>query len=267
MQCFKKVACYLHIRIMLNTQTILEGHTDEEKGAYLSAIASIATADRQASDEEIDSLTTLCQHAGISEAETKMVLQSASSTNGNELANSLAVLKMSDLKYSLIADLIAFAKADDNYSEEEQHSIQNISSLLEVNENQVTALKQFADKTNSSDITPEDVKKPGFLSSLGIEDKLKNAGINSGGLLQGLLTIAAPLLLTQMFSGRSNKNYGNYNNNRGMFGGRNHSGGFGNVLGGGNFGGGLGSIMNMINGGRGFSNAGGLLSKIFNGTR
>lgn len=52
---------------MSEPTTVLEGYSDEEKGAYLGAIASIATADRQASPEEIEYITALCDAAAISD--------------------------------------------------------------------------------------------------------------------------------------------------------------------------------------------------------
>ena len=48
---------------MQETVTILEGYSDNEKGAYLGAIASIATADRQASEEELSYLQALSESA------------------------------------------------------------------------------------------------------------------------------------------------------------------------------------------------------------
>ena len=44
----------------MNTTTVLEGYSDQEKGAYLGAVASIATADRQASAEELEYISALC---------------------------------------------------------------------------------------------------------------------------------------------------------------------------------------------------------------
>jgi hypothetical protein len=52
---------------MENNEPLLAGHTDQEKGAYLGAIASIATADRQASQEELDSLAELCDAARLND--------------------------------------------------------------------------------------------------------------------------------------------------------------------------------------------------------
>ena len=39
---------------MTTPTTILSGYSDMEKGAYLGAIASISTADRSASEEELE---------------------------------------------------------------------------------------------------------------------------------------------------------------------------------------------------------------------
>jgi len=237
---------------MENNQTILAGHSDEEKGAYLGAIASIATADRQASEEELENLAELCDAAQI---------------------NCLNILKNSDLKYSLVTDLIAFAKADSDYSEAEQQQVQKIAQYLGVNQQQFSLLDQFTNKAASAQVTPEQAKQPGFLSSLGLDDKLKSAGINGSGLLRGLLTIAAPLLLTRMMSNRMGRGGGMFGNRRGggmfgnqgggMFGGGGLGGNLGGGLGGLLGGGGMGSVISMFNGGRGFGNAGGMLGRIF----
>ena len=241
--------------IMENTQAILHNYSDEEKGAYLTAIASIATADTQVSEEEIEGIQALCQSADLSDAQTAEVLSAAETTDSEKLRRSLDIIKGSELKYALVTDLISFAKLDSDYSEAEQKSVQSISEYLGVNQNQFSLLNQFTDQTANSQVSADDLKKPGFLSSLGIEDKLKNAGINSGGLLKSLLTIAAPMILTKMIAGGTRRN-GNSNSGGGMFG--NNRGGMG---------GGIGSVISMLNGGRGFGNAGGLLGSLFCGRR
>lgn len=119
---------------METTTTLLEGYSDLEKGAYLSAIASLATADRQASPEEVEYITTLCESAGLSTEQQQYVLQAANETNGEELQHSLDVLKGSELRFSLVADLIAFAKADQDYSEAEQQNVSRIAQHLGVNQ-------------------------------------------------------------------------------------------------------------------------------------
>ena len=229
---------------MESTERILDGHTDLEKGAYLGAIASIASADRVASAEELQYLSGLCDAAELSERQKAAVLRAATEESGDDLTACLEVLKKSDLKYSLVADLMAFAKADGEYTEEEKENIEKITDFLDINERQTSLLDEFSDKATSTDTPPEEMKKPGFLSALGLKDKFQNAGINGGGLLKGLLGIAGPMILSGMLS-------------RGFR--RNNTGGLGRMFG---SGGGLSSLIGMLSGGRSMNSSGGLLGRM-----
>lgn len=229
---------------------VLEGYSEQEKGAYLGAIASIATADRQASEEELQYISALCDAADISDQQKEAVLRASNELSGDELKKCLDILKSSDLKYSLVTDIIAFAKADNTYAAEEQKRVEEISQYLGVNQNQFSLLNEFTDKAAVQDVPAEEKAKPSFLSSLGLNDKLKNAGINTGSLMKGLLAIGGPLILGRILSGAMRRR------------GRTGTGMFGN-LGGLMGGAGLGSIIGMLSGGRGFRNSGGLLGRIF----
>ena len=231
---------------MENKETILQGHSDLEKGAYLGAIASIATADREASEEEIGYISQLCDSANLSEQQKQSVIRAATELSGEELTRCLDVLKNSELKYSLITDLMAFAKSDENYSEEEKQNVHKIAQYLGVGEKQFSLLDQFAEKATTSEVPVEESAQPDFLSSLGLKDKMQNAGINPQSLFKGLLSIAGPMLLSGMLSGGFN---------------RRGSGGGGGIL----SGGGLGSLIGMLSGGRGFGNTGGLFGRILGG--
>ncbi|MDQ6813499.1 MAG: TerB family tellurite resistance protein [Bacteroidota bacterium] len=259
---------------MESSQEILHGSSDTEKGAYLGAIASIATADRTASEEEIEYLRKLAEAAGLSNDQKDAVIRAATEISDADAKRCLDVLKTSELKYSLVTDLIAFAKSDNSYSDEEQKTIQKMSDYLGVNKEQFSLLDHFTNKAistasanaasnqsasstnaSSSNSQPQETD---FLSSLGLKDKLESVGIKGSGLLKGLLGIAAPMLLAKMVtSGLSrNQGYGGgvFGNSGGMFGG-----------GGGLMGGGLGSIFSMFSGGGGYRRSGGLLSRIFGG--
>jgi len=239
---------------MENSQALLEGSSDMEKGAYIGAIASLATADRRATEDEIEYLTALCQAAKLSTEQTEAVIKAANEISAEDAKRCLDVLKNSDLKYSLVTDLIAFAKADNNYSEDEKQHVQQMASYLGVDQKQYSLLDSFAQKATSAQATPEQVTKPDFLSSIGLKDKLESAGINSGTLMKGLLGIAAPLVLARMFSG-GRRSYGGFGGGLGGFGG-------------GLMGGGLGSIISMIGGGgMGMGNLGGLFGNLFGGRR
>jgi uncharacterized tellurite resistance protein B-like protein len=249
-------------------KTILEGYTDQEKGAYLGAIASLATADRSASPEEIEHIEDLAEAAQLSEQQREAVVRAATELSGEELKRCLDTLKNSNLRFSLVTDLIAFAEVDNNYSEEERKNVEQITQYLGVNKTQVSLLDQFVQRTSQSNKSPEEITKPGFLESLGLKDQFSNAGINIGSIGRGMFGFLGPMLLGGMLS----RGLG-----RGM---RPRSGGFGGGLGGGLGGalggalggglgmprgggfGGLGSIFSALNGGRSSSGMGGLLSRI-----
>jgi uncharacterized tellurite resistance protein B-like protein len=237
---------------MEEATTILKGYTDNEKGAYLGAIASLATADREASAEELEYISDLCDAANISETQKQAVLRAATELSGEELNRCLDILKNSELKYSLVADVIAFAKADKDYSEPEQQRVQQISQYLGLDKKQFSLLDEFADKAAAHNGPPEEKNKPSFLSSLGLTYKMNNAGINSNNLLSGLLGIAGPIVLGSMLSGAM----------RGRGHGRR---GFGGGISGGGMlpAAGLGSLIGMLSGGRNFSNTGGLFGRTF----
>ncbi len=248
---------------MENSKSILQGSSEMEKGAYLGAIASIATADRQATQEEVEYLSALADAAGLSAEQKESVINAANEISDDDVLRCLDVLKSSDLRYSLVTDVIAFAKTDNNYSEEEQKSVQKMANYLGVNQQQFSLLDNFTEKakasniSNTSTVSGQQTEPDDFLSSLGLKDKLQSAGINGSSLLKGLLGIAAPMILAKMVTGGLNRNRGG-----GMFG----SGGGGMFGGGGGMlGGGLGSVFSMLNGGRGFGNSGGLLSRVLRG--
>lgn len=245
---------------MAKADSILQGSSEIEKGAYLGAIASIATADRHASDEEINFLQHLAKAAGLPQDQEDAVIKAAREITEEDTRRCLDVLKTSELKYSLVTDLIAFAKSDNDYSLAEQKTIKQMADYLGVNNDQFSVLDQLTDnaakvsanamagatgvnKTTPAYIPPE---KNSFLDSLGFTEKLRSVGIDGGGLLKGLLGVAAPMLLGRMLSGGLNSNRRGMGNG-GFFGG-----------------GGLGSIFSMLNGaGGGYRRSGGLLSRIF----
>jgi uncharacterized tellurite resistance protein B-like protein len=232
----------------METPTILKDYTDREKGAYLGAIASLATADHAASEEEITHITALADSAGISEEQKKMVERAATEMEGDELVRCLEILKTSELRFTLIAELISFAKADGLYNEQEKAKIEQIAEYLGINEKQFSLLDHFVNKTTDSNIQPEQKTSMGFLESLGLGDKFKEQGINMSGLGKSLMALAAPLLLGKLFMGGNRRNIGMSQGRMGGLGG-----------------GGLGSLLSALNMGRGFGRTGGLLGKILGG--
>jgi uncharacterized tellurite resistance protein B-like protein len=122
---------------------LLKDYTDMEKGAYLGAIASIATADHAAPEEEMGFIMTLADSADLS----------------------VEQIRNSDLRFSLMTDLISFAESDKLYTDEEKEKIKSIGEYLGINQQQFSLLNEFVEKTKEVQAQPEEMRKPGFLSA------------------------------------------------------------------------------------------------------
>ncbi|GAB2852538.1 tellurite resistance TerB family protein [Hymenobacter ruber] len=223
----------------MDTQ-LLQNYSEQEKTAYLSAIASLATADRQASGAEGQFLQALAQQAGLSGGATQQVLAAAQDASNQSIQQNLDVLKNSDLRFSLVTDLISFARADGSYANDEEAMISKMSQYLGINPEQKQTLETVVDQAASVPHDPQDPAKTGFLSSIG--DKLSNVGIPKGALMAGLLGVVAPMVISKVMSGgsQSQSGYGDQSNSGGgllggsmggLLGGAAHSG-MGSLLGG-----------------------------------
>ena len=221
---------------------LLQNYSEPEKVAYLSAIASLATADRQASQAELEFLQGLAQQAGLSEQGAQHVLHAAQSADNQGIQQNLDALKGSDLRFSLVTDLISFARADGAYSNDEEAMVSKMSQYLGINTEQRQTLETVVDQAAQVQHSPEDPAKQGFLSGLG--DKLSSVGIPKAALMTGLLGVVAPMVLARVMGGGNRDGQGG-----GMMGGS-----MGGLLGGlggqgGILGGGMGSLLGGLLGG------------------
>jgi uncharacterized tellurite resistance protein B-like protein len=252
---------------MEQSQQLLKDFPNEEKGAYLGAIASLATADHSATPDEIEFLEKLADSAGVSPDQRESVVNAATEISGKELSECIEILKNSDLRFSLLTDLISFAKSDNHYSDEEKRVIKSMADELKISDEQFSLLDQFVDKAATADTTPEEATKPGFLESLGLGERFKNAGIDWKNVGKGLLAVAGPIILGKMLAGRNRTSRTSSSTGLGGLAGG-LGGGLGSLFGGASgsgsrMGGGLGSLISSLSGGRGFGASGGLLSRIF----
>ena len=231
----------------MDTQ-LLQNYSETEKTAYLSAIASLATADRQASGAESQFLQALAQQAGLSGGSTQQVLAAAQDASNQSIQQHLDVLKNSDLRFSLVTDLISFARADGSYSNDEEAMISKMAQDLGINQEQKQTLETVVDQAATVPHDPQDPTKEGFLSS--ISDKFSSVGIPKGALMAGLLGVVAPMVISRvMGSGSQNQNTDANSGGGGMMS---------SVLGGGTMGGllggaaqsGLGGLLGSLLGGK-----------------
>ena len=225
---------------------LLQNYSETEKTAYLSAIASLATADRQASGAESQFLQALAQQAGLSGGDTQQVLAAAQDASNQSIQQHLDVLKNSDLRFSLVTDLISFARADGSYSNDEEAMIGKMAQYLGINQEQKQTLETVVDQSATVAHDPQDPAKEGFLSSIG--DKLSGVGIPKGALMAGLLGVVAPMVISRVMSGNQNQDTNANSGGGGLMS---------SVLGGGTMGGLLGGAAQ--------SGLGGLLGSLLGG--
>jgi len=232
---------------------LLKDYSEQEKAAYLGAIASVASADRVASPEEVQFLTLLAQSAGISAEGQQEVIAAAHDSSNISIRQCLDILKNSELRFSFITDVMSFAKADGKLDAQEQSKIQEMAQYLNINQQQFGALQQFIHKAEEAQQHGENPTDPNFLQRTGLANSLGQAGVPTGGMMQGLIGILAPIVISKVLAGRQ----GSAGNTGGGMGGDLLGGLLGSVMGGGlgNVGSGAGNMGGLGN----LGNLGGLL--------
>ncbi|MEO6315571.1 MAG: TerB family tellurite resistance protein [Chitinophagaceae bacterium] len=220
----------------MSTQ-ILSGASASEKKAYLTAIASIATADNSASETEINYLLDLATSAGLTDADKEAVKQAALDATGSNLKPALDVLKSSELKFSLVTDLIAFAESDNNLAQEEKTHIAAVAKYLGVDDNQVKILHEYVQQAATQ---PAESLAD---SAGGILEKLKGSGINISGLAKGLMSFVGPMIIGNLVSKGMNKGTSAAVGQSGLSN--------------------IGSLVGNLTGGKGMAGIGGFLSNLF----
>jgi len=230
--------------------TLLKDYAVEERGAYLAALATMASADGNTSEEELQFLQMMSEAAELPENVQQEIIQIAKNPSQISLQKCLDALKNSQLRFSFISDIISFAKADGKYTPDEQKHIESIASYLGIDQKQFSVLDQYVNKANDAQQQGEDPTSQTFMQKSGFGDMFKNVGI-SPQIITGMLGIVAPLVIGKMLSGGRRSSYGGM----GM-GGM----GMGGGLLGGLLGGGMGMGGGMYRGGYGGSGLGSIIS-------
>lgn len=125
---------------------LLANYSEQDKSAYLALIAVLAAADRQVSQQEIAFLQLLTEGAGLADQDADAMEAIAHHPNKVDLEQCINQLKNSELKYSLVTELLNFARSDGNMSQQEEQYITSLTDRLGVSRKQYEALRDFADE-------------------------------------------------------------------------------------------------------------------------
>lgn len=225
----------------LSNQQTLKDYPEKEKTAYLAAVASMATPEDKASQEQEEFLIDLAEESGLSAHNQEEVMNEARDPSNEGFERYLEWLKGSDLKYSFVVDIISFAKADGDYTEEEQKKIQRVADKLNISIEQFNALQEYVDKAEQAQ--DEEASEEGFLEETGLKKKFNDLNIPVKGILTGLVGS----MLMRGVMGRRRRRGGMLS--RLLVGGRRRRGG-------------ISSVISMLSGNRGYRRSGGLLSRL-----
>ncbi len=244
--------------------TLLKDYSQQEKGAYFGALAVMASSDGTATDEELQFLQMMGEAAELPENLQQEVAQIAKNPDKVSLEKCLDVLKTSPLRFSFVTDIISFAKADGEYTPDEQQRIQGIADYLGIDQEQYSVLDQYVEKADEAQQHGEDPTSQSFMSKSGFGDMFKNTGI-SPQMVSGILGVVAPMVLSRMM-GRRGGMAGGMGGGLlggllgGMMGGSNTGGMMGGRTTRSGMGGGLGSIISILGGLNGKKGYGGTKS-------
>jgi hypothetical protein len=174
------------------------------------------------------------------------VVDAALDPDTGTLQKNLAVLRNSDLKFSLLHDLLAYAQSDENFSPEEQRFIESLASSLGISHDQFQAVGDFQRAQSIG----------GPVS--GAASALRHTGVpaQGNGFLGELIGTLGPIVLQQILSrsgsGRSSGTTGGHGSVPGGFGGRSSGGNGGGLMDV------LGSVLGGAQGGGSRPSGGGL---------
>jgi uncharacterized tellurite resistance protein B-like protein len=185
---------------MMNAQQHpLANYPEVERVDYLSIVASIASADGKVTDDEITKIREFCGAIGIGDIGIGMIIAAVEDPSVVDLQPILTRLSQTDLKFTLLTDMLFMAHADGIVVPGEEEEICKIASMLNITPEQIEAINKYVEAVISAqhaDRSESDWKKlgceiAGVLASTGVPlGAVAIAGTVFGdGLATGLMAL------------------------------------------------------------------------------
>jgi uncharacterized tellurite resistance protein B-like protein len=153
----------------------------KERAAYLRVIASLAALDGEVSDAEIAHLRRACKDLELTPAQMGRVIASAEAPDKAMVRDAVRQLAGSQLRFTLLSDLLFIAHADGRYSEEERSEVAAVADALGITKAQRSAVDKYVTA----------VMKAGKAKGVGAEALKKLGGEVAAGLAATGVPIAA----------------------------------------------------------------------------
>ncbi len=154
----------------------LADYPEVEKVDYFSIVASIASADGKVTDAEITQIREFCSAIGIGEIGIGVIIAVIGDPSMIDLQAILNRLSKTELKFTLLTDMLFMAHADGIVSPNEEEEIRKIASMLDITQEQIEVINKYVEVVISaqhSDHSESDWKKlgseiAGVLASAGV---------------------------------------------------------------------------------------------------
>jgi uncharacterized tellurite resistance protein B-like protein len=159
----------------------LTGYSEKEKVAYLSIVASMAAADGELADEELEQIRQMCFKLSLTAIGVEAVLAAAEFPERIPLERYLENLRGSDLKFALLADVLFMVYADGKVTSQEKDEYERIATSLSVTEQQLLTVIRYVDALTS--FRRQGKSKEELLSVHGhLVGEMASCGVNVGSV-------------------------------------------------------------------------------------
>ncbi len=152
----------------------LLNYTEEQRAAYLTVLSSLSLADGEVDDEEAQLVEQMCKDSQLSFKPKMQVLNALYTPDDTDVEASLDTLKETDLKFSLVADILKLVQADGEFTPDEVKEVAMLKSSLLLSDAQYDAVNKYVEMASS--LTSEGITSD-FLEKSGLDKKFAELGI------------------------------------------------------------------------------------------
>jgi uncharacterized tellurite resistance protein B-like protein len=152
-----------------------------ERIDYLVVVASMAAADGEIAGAEYEKLREFCKALELGPAEIGQVMAAVEEPDTVRIREVTGRLRSSQLRFTLMTDLLFMALADEKFVEAERREIRALADALNLTDPQLAALEKYV----------QAVLKAGKADGVGAEDFKKLGGDVAASLAATGIPIAA----------------------------------------------------------------------------
>ena len=120
-------------------------YAEVERVDYLSVVASLASADGKVTDDEVTKIREFCETVKIGGIGISLIIAAIENPAVVDLSSILPRLAHTDLKFTLLADMLFMAHADGRCCSDEQAEINNIAAMLNIAPEQIDAVNRYVE--------------------------------------------------------------------------------------------------------------------------